>query len=444
MIKSKYFILLFTILTLLNISTTFANKYKYTVTYTKTVTSICPPKSTRIPKKLKTSCPLKPTTTPKASKTPKYTTPKKLKTSCPLKPTTTPKTPKYTTPKKLKTSYLPKSTSTPPIKCGSNNKCPDNSCCSKDGLCGNDVSFCGVGCQPNFGRCFPFSTDATCGATTNTTCPSNDCCSQTGFCGSTSQHCVPNCQVGYGFCGTFNDGLDVISTCTIKNSIALTYDDGPRAVTNILLDKLKSNNIKATFFVNGNLGVNGSCIYDNAETLQRAFAEGHQIAAHTWSHPNLGLISKEEIIYQIDYLEVAFKKILGTVPKYFRPPFGTGVNVVALREELKKRGYKVILWDIDTRDWASASVKDSMDLFMKGISDGSTHISLSHDRIESTSKELAEFEISFSLKKSFKPMTVADCIGDSKDNWYHNPPKFGKRDDTWQCTKEDLHEVPKI
>ena len=64
------------------------------------------------------------------------------------------------------------------------------------------------------------------------------------------------------------------------------------------------------------------CIYDNADVVKRAFKEGHQIAAHTWSHPHLPLLSEDEIRYQIDSLEVAFKKIIGTVPTYFRPPFG--------------------------------------------------------------------------------------------------------------------------
>ncbi|CAG8489215.1 3409_t:CDS:2 [Diversispora eburnea] len=475
--KLKYFILLFTILTLLNISTTFANQYKHTVIYTTTVTTKCPPKTTRTRKTLKTSCSPKPTT-PKTSKTscsPKSTaTPKKLKTSCSPKSTETPKT-KSTEAPKTKSTETPKtkSTETPKTKstktkstatkstktnstatkstatasngCGpkhENKKCPDNACCSKDGFCGDDVSFCGVECQSEFGHCFPASTDSTCGAKTNTTCPFNDCCSQTGFCGSTHEYCVPNCQKGYGFCGTFNDGLQVINTCTVKNSIALTFDDGPRQITNILLDKLKKHNIKATFFVNGNTGEKDSCIYDNAETLQRAFLEGHQIAAHTWSHPSLGSLSKEEIIYQIDYLEVAFKKILGTVPTYFRPPFGTGINVVDLRNELIKRNYIVALWDVDTRDWAEASVKDSENLFSQGTSDGLPRISLSHDRINTTVGPLADFEIKFSLEKSYKPMTLAECIGkDDIKDWYRNPPKFGKRDETWKCTEGDTHRI---
>ncbi|CAG8809858.1 10381_t:CDS:2, partial [Dentiscutata erythropus] len=295
---------------------------------------------------------------------------------------------KSTATKSTKTnSTATKSTATASNGCGpkhENKKCPDNACCSKDGFCGDDVSFCGVECQSEFGHCFPASTDSTCGAKTNTTCPFNDCCSQTGFCGSTH-------------------------------------------------DKLKKHNIKATFFVNGNTGEKDSCIYDNAETLQRAFLEGHQIAAHTWSHPSLGSLSKEEIIYQIDYLEVAFKKILGTVPTYFRPPFGTGINVVDLRNELIKRNYIVALWDVDTRDWAEASVKDSENLFSQGTSDGLPRISLSHDRINTTVGPLADFEIKFSLEKSYKPMTLAECIGkDDIKDWYRNPPKFGKRDETWK------------
>lgn len=63
----------------------------------------------------------------------------------------------------------------------------------------------------------------------------------------------------------------VITDCITKNAWALTYDDGPSAYTLQLLDFLKSNNLKATFFVVG------SRIRTQATVLQRAYAEGHQI-----------------------------------------------------------------------------------------------------------------------------------------------------------------------
>lgn len=63
----------------------------------------------------------------------------------------------------------------------------------------------------------------------------------------------------------------VVTDCTVPNTWALSYDDGPSAYTPQLLDYLKANNIKATFFVVG------SRVRTQAAVLQRAYAEGHQV-----------------------------------------------------------------------------------------------------------------------------------------------------------------------
>ncbi|KAF9912476.1 hypothetical protein EC991_010563 [Linnemannia zychae] len=78
----------------------------------------------------------------------------------------------------------------------------------------------------------------------------------------------------------------VILTCTVANSFAVTFDDGPGTFTNDLLDYLAIKKLKVTFFVNG---FNYNDIKDPAiaATVKRAYAEGHQIGSHTWSHADL-------------------------------------------------------------------------------------------------------------------------------------------------------------
>ncbi|CAG8593872.1 6723_t:CDS:2, partial [Dentiscutata heterogama] len=88
-------------------------------------------------------------------------------------------------------------------------------------------------------------------------CGGTFCCSQWGACGDTPEFCDPDqgCQEGYGYCGLPDDNTDndpqVVYTCHNMNTIALTFDDGPRPWTNDLLDTLDEANIKATFFING-------------------------------------------------------------------------------------------------------------------------------------------------------------------------------------------------
>lgn len=92
-------------------------------------------------------------------------------------------------------------------------------------------------------------------------------------------------------------GDPVIYACTVPNSFAVTFDDGPGTYTNELLDYLARRQIKVTFFVNG---MNYNDINDPAiaATVKRAHADGHQIASHTWSHADISLPStnlKEEM-----------------------------------------------------------------------------------------------------------------------------------------------------
>ena len=70
----------------------------------------------------------------------------------------------------------------------------------------------------------------------------------------------------------------VINTCAIPGKVALTFDDGPFIYTERLLDILRANGARVTFFVNGEAVGN---IQAYAGSVQRAMAEEHQIGSHT-------------------------------------------------------------------------------------------------------------------------------------------------------------------
>ncbi len=126
--------------------------------------------------------------------------------------------------------------------------------------------------------------------------------------------------------------------------IALTFDDGPHPQhTAEILDILAEHDIKATFFVIGKLG------NEYPELVKREIAEGHEVASHTWSHPNIAALSEEGITNELLETE-EFLASLGYKPKLFRPPEGKcGENVLRAAASLD---YDVILWTVDTLDWA--------------------------------------------------------------------------------------------
>ncbi len=88
--------------------------------------------------------------------------------------------------------------------------------------------------------------------------------------------------------------------------IAMTFDDGPSAtLTPKLLDLLAAHHIKATFFV---IGEN---VAEHPEIVERAAREGHEIANHSWSHPNFGKMSDEGVRRQLTRTDDAIKNATG-------------------------------------------------------------------------------------------------------------------------------------
>ena len=137
-------------------------------------------------------------------------------------------------------------------------------------------------------------------------------------------------------------------SCSVPNTVAITFDDGPCAYTGAILDVLAAHNASATFILNGN---NWGCIYDanKAALVQRMVAEGHQVAHHSWSHPLLTNISLADVAGQITLLDDALLRIVGLVPAFMRPPYGaTNANVTQVMAAANKT---IALWDLDSHDW---------------------------------------------------------------------------------------------
>src|ERR1700745_2796513 len=85
--------------------------------------------------------------------------------------------------------------------------------------------------------------------------------------------------------------------------IAMTFDDGPSAtLTPKLLDILAAHHMKVTFFVLGEM------VAEHPEILARAAQEGHEIASHSWSHPNLAKMSQEGVRSQLQRTDDEIKR----------------------------------------------------------------------------------------------------------------------------------------
>ncbi|CAG8516222.1 5186_t:CDS:2 [Ambispora gerdemannii] len=215
----------------------------------------------------------------------------------------------------------------------------------------------------------------------------------------------------------------------------LTFDDGPMTWTHELLDTLKEKKQKATFFVNGH---NWGCIYDYVDILKRIHDEGHQLAAHTWSHPSMSKITNEEIKYQMITLEDTLRKTVGVVPKFMRPPYGDGAKDPRVLAQLGALGYKhVVTWDMDSGDSTGSTVDTSKKIITDALAANpapAPHILISHDVKQLTSENLGSWEIDTVLKAGYELVTVGDCLGINESEWYKEITTPSTRDDTWNVT----------
>jgi len=135
--------------------------------------------------------------------------------------------------------------------------------------------------------------------------------------------------------------------CDGRRCVSLTFDDGPTMLrTPELLEILRASNVQATFFVIGKQAE------QHPELLERAVAEGHLIANHTYSHPlHFCFLSPAQLRREIQKGQEAIEKICGFRPRYFRSP--VGLRHPLLNLYLKRASLEYISWRIRSFDTLS-------------------------------------------------------------------------------------------
>lgn len=128
--------------------------------------------------------------------------------------------------------------------------------------------------------------------------------------------------------------------------VYLTFDAGyENGNVEKILDAMKEEKVRGTFFVLGNL------IQKNSDLIKRMVNEGHTVANHTYSHKNMTKVqSFEEFSAELQKLDDAYKELTGNeIPKYYRPPEGTFDETTM--QYAQRAGYKTIFWSFAYADW---------------------------------------------------------------------------------------------
>lgn len=133
---------------------------------------------------------------------------------------------------------------------------------------------------------------------------------------------------------------------TDQKRIYLTFDAGyENGYTAAILDTLKQQGVPAAFFVVGHY------LESAPDLVQRMVAEGHTVANHTYSHPDMSAIAgKDAFAHELNRVEEKYKEITGqAMPKYYRPPQGkySEQNLQMACEA----GYHTFFWSLAYVDW---------------------------------------------------------------------------------------------
>lgn len=291
-------------------------------------------------------------------------------------------------------------------------------------------------------------------------CTDPPCPSFLRRCSKHAQDCLaPNCQLDYGP-GCYGNqgprsGVDTslvdrprlgrlpygggrgatIRACTEPGTVAVTYDDGPSFYTADLLDLLRERHphARVTFFVVGNNGGRGD-LNDPAMPwpglLRRMVAEGHQIASHTWTHEDGDRLDEARMTEQMVWTEVALHDVLGLFPTYMRPPY-SACPAETCGRVMERLGYHVVHQNVNNEDWrwndrgTIQNAKDNWDEVMRrGDPRTEGFITLEHDVFYQTVYNLTDYLFTTMRERGWRAVTVGECLGDPKENWYRaGPPR---------------------
>ena len=156
-----------------------------------------------------------------------------------------------------------------------------------------------------------------------------------------------------------------------ERAVYLTFDDGPiPEATPFILDVLKEHGVKATFFMVGDN------VRKYPDLYQRVLDEGHQVGNHTHNHISGLRRSLHEYSYNVEKANAYIKSNL------FRPPHGW---MRIPQYALLRRKYKVVMWDLVTRDYSKWMTAENVISNVKRYARNGSIITF-HDSMKSIDK----------------------------------------------------------
>ncbi len=156
---------------------------------------------------------------------------------------------------------------------------------------------------------------------------------------------VSRLHLGRRLCG-------VVSCVESRDSVALTFDDGPDRDTTAFLDLLDGAGARATFFVVGEQ------VERAPGMLREIVSRGHEVGIHCYRHRNHLRLTPQQSVHDMRRARAVIENVSGCSPRLYRPPYG--VFSIASWMECGRQGWERVLWSRCGRDWETKATSRSV------------------------------------------------------------------------------------
>lgn len=205
--------------------------------------------------------------------------------------------------------------------------------------------------------------------------------------------------------GVYASNIFYASGSGKKKQIALTFDDGPGANTQEILEILKDKDIKATFFLLG------TCVKKRPQIAKEIYENGHEIANHTYSHINFFKYNnsdkKQKINEELLKCEQEIERACGYKTKIVRFPYGFSRQpAISVASE---NGYFVVNWSFGC-DWQKNLSKEKMlEDYTKNIKSGAIFLMHTLSKNEKLAYLLPKL-IDNAQKSGYEIVTISELL----------------------------------
>ena len=214
--------------------------------------------------------------------------------------------------------------------------------------------------------------------------------------------------------GVVKEPVNAVVTCTSvlpskkdAKYVALTFDEGPSAQTEQIVQILREKDARATFFVEGDK------VSSNAAAVRAIAASGNELGVNAYSDTDLTELDASHVRDQLTQAFAAVEDAANTTPTLLRPPFAAFSN--QNWADAMDLVSAVITWNVDSGDWLLQGATSVVDTVVGSVSNGDIVLLTDNDATAEQTVEALPQLIDRLRENGYSLVTLSELIAADKD-----------------------------